>query len=117
MGSYGDPAVIPNEVWDKMLSRTLGNTGYTHQWQKCEQKYSKFNMASVDSLEEKRQANKLGYRTFRTRLASEPIESDEVVCLSDKVAREGKKLVSCADCMMCSGNNSKVKKNIAIIIH
>tara|TARA_R100000951_G_scaffold52157_1_gene43889 strand:+ start:459 stop:1253 length:795 start_codon:yes stop_codon:yes gene_type:complete len=117
VGSYGDPAVIPNEVWDKMLSRTLGNTGYTHQWQKCEQRYSRFNMASVDSLEEKRQANKLGYRTFRTRLASEPIESDEVVCLSDKVAREGKKLVSCADCMMCSGNNSKVKKNIAIIIH
>mgnify|MGYP003965830867 FL=1 len=33
VGSYGDPAVIPNEVWDKMLSRTLGNTGYTHQWQ------------------------------------------------------------------------------------
>ena len=25
--------------------------------------------------------------------------------------------VSCADCMMCSGTNSKVKKNITIIIH
>ena len=117
VGSYGDPAVIPSEVWDKMLSRTLGNTGYTHQWQKCDNNNSRFNMASVDSLEEKRQANKLGYRTFRTRLASEPIEPDEVVCLSDKKAREGKKLVSCADCMMCSGTSSKVKKNITIIIH
>ena len=32
--------------------------------------------------------------------------------MSDKKAREGKKLVSCADCMMCSGTSSKVKKNI-----
>ena len=117
VGSYGDPAVIPSEVWDKMLSRTLGNTGYTHQWQKCDNNNSRFNMASVDSLEEKRQANKLGYRTFRTRLASEPIESDEVICPSDKVARKGRKLVPCADCMMCSGTSSKVKKNITIIIH
>ena len=80
-------------------------------------KNSTFNMASVDTLEEKRQANKLGYRTFRTRLASEPIEPDEVVCLSDKVAREGKTLVPCSLCKMCSGNNSQVKKNITIIIH
>ena len=112
VGSYGDPAVIPSEVWDKMLSRTLGNTGYTHQWQKCDNNNSRFNMASVDSLEEKRQANKLGYRTFRTRLASEPIESDEVICPSDKVARKGRKLVPCADCMMCSGTSSKVKKTL-----
>ena len=117
VGSYGDPAMIPSEVWDKLISRSLGNTGYTHQWKRCDTKNSTFNMASVDTLEEKRQANKLGYRTFRTRLASEPIEPDEVVCLSDKVAREGKTLVPCSLCKMCSGNNSKVKKNIAIIIH
>ena len=117
VGSYGDPAKIPSEVWDKLLSRTLGNTGYTHQWKNCDTKNSTFNMASVDTLEEKRQANKLGYRTFRTRLASEPVESDEVVCLSDKVAREGKTLVPCSLCKMCSGNNSQVKKNITIIIH
>ena len=101
VGSYGDPAMIPSEVWDKLISRSLGNTGYTHQWKRCDTKNSTFNMASVDTLEEKRQANKLGYRTFRTRLASEPIEPDEVVCL----------------CKMCSGNNSQVKKNITIIIH
>lgn len=117
VGSYGDPAMIPSEVWDKLISRSLGNTGYTHQWKRCDTKNSTFNMASVDTLEEKRQANKLGYRTFRTRLASEPIEPDEVVCLSDKVAREGKTLVPCSLCKMCSGNNSQVKKNITIIIH
>jgi len=108
---------LTSEVWDKLLSRTLGNTGYTHQWKNCDTKNSTFNMASVDTLEEKRQANKLGYRTFRTRLASEPVESDEVVCLSDKVAREGKTLVPCSLCKMCSGTNSQVKKNITIIIH
>ena len=116
-GSYGDPSIIPIDIWNLMLKNSLGNTGYTHQWQNCDKKYSRFNMASVDSLEEKRQANKLGYRTFRTRLASEPIESDEVICPSDKVARKGRKLVPCADCMMCSGTSSKVKKNITIIIH
>jgi len=117
VGSYGDPSVIPSKVWDKMLSRTIGNTGYTHQWQRCDTKISTFNMASVDTLKEKRQANKIGYRTFRTRLANEPVESDEVVCLSDKIARKGKKLVPCSLCKMCSGNNSKVNKNITIIIH
>ena len=117
VGSYGDPSVIPTEVWDKILRKTLGRTGYTHQWKNCDTKLSNFTMASVDNLQEKRLANRLGFRTFRIRQPDEPLESDEVACLSDKVARKGKKLVPCSDCHMCNGKDSKVKINIAIIEH
>ena len=30
----------------------------------------------------------------------------------DKVARKGRKLVPCADCMMCSGTSSKLRKTL-----
>jgi hypothetical protein len=101
-----------------MLKFTLGTTGYTHQWKNLEYiGYSKYLMASVDTSEEMFQANVLGYRTFRVRKKNEELQPNEVGCLSDRNARGTKKLVSCVDCMMCSGLTSKVTKDISIIQH
>ena len=117
LGSYGDPIHIPLNILDVILKHTLGTTGYTHQWKNKEYiKYSRYLMASVETIKEKIQANSLNYRTFRVRQGTETI-TDEVGCLSDKKARGNKKLVNCVDCMMCSGLTSKVKQNISIIQH
>lgn len=32
LGAYGDPAAVPITVWDTILEKTKGHTGYTHQW-------------------------------------------------------------------------------------
>ena len=32
IGSYGDPAAVPKEVWDQLQARQEEHTGYTHQW-------------------------------------------------------------------------------------
>src|SRR5262245_43317979 len=32
LGAYGDPAAVPSEVWDAVLERAAGHTGYSHQW-------------------------------------------------------------------------------------
>ena len=118
LGSYGDPVHVPLEVWNTILKFTLGTTGYTHQWKNLEYiGYSKYLMASVDTSEEMFQANVLGYRTFRVRKKNEEVQPNEVGCLSDRNARGTKKLVSCVDCMMCSGLTSKVTKDISIIQH
>ena len=118
LGSYGDPVHVPLEVWNIILKLTLGTTGYTHQWKNLEYiGYSKYLMASVDTSEEMFQANVLGYRTFRVRKKNEEVQPNEVGCLSDRNARGTKKLVSCVDCMMCSGLTSKVTKDISIIQH
>ena len=118
LGSYGDPVHVPLEVWTTILKFTLGTTGYTHQWKNLEYiGYSKYLMASVDTSEEMFQANVLGYRTFRVRKKNEEVQPNEVGCLSDRNARGTKKLVSCVDCMMCSGLTSKVTKDISIIQH
>jgi len=31
LGSYGDPSAIPSYVWDSLLAKSKGRTGYTHQ--------------------------------------------------------------------------------------
>src|SRR5215469_14123001 len=32
LGSYGDPAAIPHDVWIALLANVVGHTGYSHQW-------------------------------------------------------------------------------------
>jgi hypothetical protein len=117
IGAYGDPAFIPLWFWDIILKEVEASTGYTHQWKVCNKRMAKYCMASVDTPEEKIVANSLGYRTFRVKTIDDKLEHNEVGCLSDKIARQDKPLVSCIDCKMCGGLTSKVKSDITIIIH
>ena len=36
LGSYGDPAAVPIEIWDNLCSVAANYTGYTHQWATCD---------------------------------------------------------------------------------
>ena len=65
LGSYGDPAMVPIDVWMDLLSMASNHTGYTHQWRDPDkQAYKSILMASVDTLQDITDATELGWRQF-----------------------------------------------------
>jgi hypothetical protein len=109
-GSYGDPAAVPVFVWETIKKLCKDYTGYTHQWKDCDQAYSKYCMASCESVDEYRLANSMGWRTFR--LISDQNEArdcDEIPCPAQ--IRD----VHCDKCTFCDGSNGK--KNVTVVFH
>lgn len=113
-GAYGDPVAVPYRVVESVARDTQGITGYSHQWAKCDQRFSKYLMASTDSPAESVWANFLGWRTFRAKTESAPKESGEIVCPAS--IEKGKK-TSCESCLACGGRNARARGNIVINIH
>lgn len=115
LGTYGDPSVIPLETLGEITRVTSGHTGYTHYWSSIDNGYSRYLMASVESVSLKEDANKLGYRTFRVLPKGEPItlEDDEILCPNYSHG------VQCHDCGLCDGKrgDSDRRKSIAIPEH
>jgi hypothetical protein len=115
MGSYGDPAAVPVAIWQAMMARVAAKTGYTHQWHTGRfDGLQAFCMASCDTASEHTVAKALGWRTFRVRLADEPLMAREIVCPASKEA--GAK-TSCDACKACGGNTAKARVDIAIMAH
>lgn len=109
VGTYGDPAAIPGEVWDALLSQATTWTAYTHQkpWR------PDIAMQSADTLDEAQAHWRAGRRTFRvlTGLADlDPV--NEALCPASK---EAGRRVQCAACKLCKG--SARGKSIAIVEH
>jgi len=68
LGTYGDPAAAPVEVWRDLVSGAIGHTGYSHQWRaEFAQDLRALCMASVDSALELEEARAAGWRTRRRR--------------------------------------------------
>jgi hypothetical protein len=83
IGSYGEPAAVPEWVWREALTYQHYWTGYTHAWLSPEfQGFRDFCMASVNSPDEQVYAEKvLGWRTYRVGGPDQlPIEGTELVC-------------------------------------
>ena len=124
VGAYGDPFGIPFEVWEWLLQRARKHTGYTHQWQRDDFKYSRISeicMASVDNEQEYTQAKSKGYRTFR-------VLSDQEVTLKPKefmcpATPEGGNKRTCQTCCACSGigiafqSRNPNKADVAVVVH
>jgi len=106
-GAYGDPAFISQDLVKKISAVASKVTGYTHQWKK--RAVDKSLMLSVDSLQEKKEANAKGFRTFRVTFKND-LRKDEIRCLN-----ETDKKITCIKCGLCDGRRSK--KNIAIMVH
>jgi hypothetical protein len=114
LGSYGDPAAIPHEVWIALLARVAGHTGYTHQWRAFPE-YADILMASCDSVAERVQAKMLGFRTFRVAPATGwTKENREILCPASEQA--GKR-TTCAECHACGGTSSRARCDIMIPAH
>jgi len=114
LGSYGDPAAVPAHIWGALVAEASAWTGYTHQWRWASH-LQPLVMASVDSPEEMAAAEREGWRTFRVRLAGEPVDRQrEFICPASKEA--GYK-TDCASCRACMGTSAKAKASPVIIAH
>lgn len=101
IGAYGDPVSAPPWVTVD-LGQGPGSVGYTHQWRTCDPIFKNFLMASVDSIEEMREAQAMGWRTFRTGFDG-PVPGLEIKCPHKE------KGILCYSCGLCAGNQVGAK--------
>jgi len=122
VGAYGDPAMIPFNVWDNYLSQSLSWTGYTHQWKNCDQRLKKYCMASVDNMLEAKEAQAMGWRTFRTYYNDVENTSyyrrqlHEAMCPASKEAGKKVQCIACPNTLKCRGNGNGMTKSYNIVI-
>ena len=125
IGSYGDPAAVPADIWRDLLSECAGWTGYSHQLLSADKnslnnqflEYSDFCMLSADTIEQARLAWSHGLRTYRTVESIEEIDKqNEILCPASK---EAGAVTTCAKCKLCSGSKGKAQKarSVAIVVH
>ena len=109
IGTYGDPAAVPIEVWQSLISEAKNVTAYSHQsgW------HPELAMQSANSLEEARYHWERGNRTFRVIAdLGEVIKEQETIC---PASHEGGRRVQCVNCRLCFGN--KPGRSIVIVDH
>ena len=104
-GAYRDPVNVPFDTWDALYKHGLiQGTGYTKQWEVCDQRFKKYLMASCSDEGEYLRATGMGWRIYEI---TTDIKPDQILC------PEVSKGTSCDDCLLCGGT-SKQAKNIAI---
>lgn len=109
VGTYGDPAAAPDDMWDNLLRYSTGHTAYTHQsgWR------PNIAMQSADSYAEAWGHWRHGRRTFRVLTGVEQIDAaHEILC---PASTEAGKRTTCERCKLCDGGKSA--KSIAIVEH
>jgi hypothetical protein len=109
-GAYGDPSAIPTQILASIKAVVKNNTSYTHQWKQGDPILKQVSMASVDSIEEQKQAIAEGWRTFRVTSDLSDKLPNEIVCPNTT------KAIQCADCGLCSGMSTRAR-NIVIEVH
>ena len=115
MGAYGDPAMVPIASWRMLLAGSAGRTGYTHAWRRMwAQALRPYVMASVDNQSELDIARSMGWRTFRVRTETEPLQANEFACPASPEAGNKKQ---CITCKACDGADRAGKASAAIIVH
>lgn len=118
VGSYGDPAAVPFEVWRQLLTLAGGWVAYTHQWRRCDPRFKTIAMASVDTVDEAHLARLAGWRTFRVRGEDDGLLASrgtplEIAC---PASDEQDHRTTCQHCQLCRGTN-RPARSIAIIAH
>lgn len=112
LGSYGDPAAVPVEVWQRLLAGSTGHTGYTHQWKTAED-LKPYAMASVDTPAEAAEATAQGWKYFRVTRESARLLG-EARCPAS--AESGHKR-TCETCPLQCAGTSGARSSIVIMAH
>jgi len=115
LGTYGDPAAIPVQYWQRVKRYTIGHAGYSHQWQESffdHAAWAPLVMASADNVDQAALANLYGMRVFRVSIGIDR-QAGEAACPASK---ESGKKTTCENCMLCSGT-TKTAKDIVIADH
>lgn len=100
LGAWGDPASWPTELTKRLIEGTVMHTGYTQQWKTCDQELRQYLMASVHSPAQKKQANDMGWSTYRDKKRGHPMLPDEIACPKGELGGYTKQ---CYDCGLCCG--------------
>lgn len=109
-GVYGEPTLLTiNQI--ESIKGNNKHTGYTHNWQNCNESYSRFFMASVHNSIDAINSTVKGYRYYKSIPKTEG-KQNEVNCPASK---ESNKQTTCQSCKLCDGFNTK--KNIYIFNH
>jgi len=109
IGTYGDPAAVPAEVWTDLLAEATTFTAYSHQsgWR------PDIAMQSADNRAQAIAHWKAGRRTFRVIADLGDLDkSNEALCPASK---EAGRRVQCTACKLCKGSSKG--KSIAIVEH
>jgi hypothetical protein len=116
LGTYGDPAAIPFQIWRAATLNASKITGYSHQWRNPS--FAAFKllcMASCDNAQDYVDAVAMGWRTFRTKAqGANNIDAKEISCPASKEAGQR---TSCDKCGLCAGTTTKSPRNIVIELH
>jgi len=101
LGTYGDPAAVPLDIWQAYTSTSDGWTGYTHQARSPKLRdILQYCQVSADSLDDARNARRAGIGSFRVLREGEAPAPFEVVC---PASEEAGKVATCATCGLCNG--------------
>lgn len=114
LGTWGDPAAVPFDVWWQALAGAGAHTGYTHQWRTCDPRFALLCMASTDTLAEKAEAEAMGWRTFTVLPVGAPDPAGAVHC---PASAEMGKLTDCDHCQACGGWSAKARAPVVIWAH
>ncbi len=103
IGAYGDPAAMPYHVTND-ITRVAGSwTGYTHGW-RVRPDLAGLLEASVESPEEAREAQALGFCTFRVSPGLDVLPGETRCAASAECGHR----IQCIGCNACNGNHNKV---------
>jgi len=115
LGTYGDPAAAPFQIWRAATIKARKITGYSHQWRDPRfQAFALLCMASCETESDQLLASACGWRTFRAKRAVETKAATEIGC---PAAKENGARTSCDRCGLCAGNSSASAKDIVINLH
>lgn len=110
MGTYGDPAAVPIEVWNRLLKYCETHTGFTEKWREdIGQPLKGLCMASCSTIEEYNEAKALGWKCYLSLPVNSPVPKKINRCLyvSDPYKFQ------CSNCNWCDG----AKKDVWIYDH
>ena len=111
LGTYGDPAAVPNYIWESLMSACQGWTAYTHG---AINPMPQHIMTSADSATQAQAAWDRGERTFRViKSLDQVIKGKEVIC---PASEEAGKRATCDTCKLCAGASVR-GKSVAIVAH
>ena len=110
LGSWGDSASVSKEIYFKIRQQVKEKyrvndrdiLDYTHNWQTSEH-LKPFAMASVEGIEEARQAWNSGWKTYRVIDNLSDVSEREILCPNIT------KRIQCRECKLCNGSQLQGK--------
>lgn len=115
IGTYGDPAAAPVQMWNQITRYAAGRRGYTHQWDRPDFDHAAWAplvMASADNIDQAAKANLMGMRVFRVSQGVD-VQAGEAMC---PASAEAGQRTTCAKCTLCAGTSIKAR-DIVIADH